>query len=200
MTKQSPPVSDPYAPPQQDGDEVAAAPAFTGEQDPERPLVLRYRYVARLGKMLLALLFFAGCLAFYVWRAGTNDRGLIINGLIELGTSGATRFFAAFALASGGFVLIGLWALAAHFRAPSYLVLDETALSIPSRFGRKPRSVPYAAIRGVRLTRVQGQSMLQITTDGRNATLAAIMLASDAQLHEVAELLIARVRDAQQTP
>ena len=194
MSKPSPPGTDPYAPPRHDADEVTPAPVFTGERDASRPHVLRYRYVARLGKMLLVLLFFAGCLAFYVWRAATNDRGLIINGVIELGSSGATLFFATLAAASAGFVLIGLWALAAHFGAPSYLVFDEDALSIPSRFGRKPRSVPYAAIRSMQLVRIQGQSMLQITTDGRSATLAAIMLASDAQLREVRELLSARVR------
>ena len=196
MTRQRPRAKDPYAPPQQDDGGIASANAFTGERDETRPGVVRYRYVARLGKMALVLLFFGAASIFYVWRAKTNDRGLIINGLFELGTSGATAFFAALAVASGGFVLIGLWALAAHFGEPSYLVLAEGALSIPSRFGRKPRIVPYASIRDIQLTNVQGQSMLQIATDEGKATVAAIMLASDAQLREVGEALRARVRDA----
>ena len=192
----TPPVGrdpNPYAPPEQD-DGRAPPRAFTGERDESQPGVLRYRYVPRLRSTLLAVLFFGVALVFYVWRAAHNDRGLIINGLIELETSGATTFYTVLAAASAGFVAIGLWAIAAHFRAPSYLVLDDAALSIPSRFGRKPRCVPYASIRGVELLNVQGQSMLKIVTESAPVSIAAMMLTSDAQLLEIGEVLRSRVR------
>jgi hypothetical protein len=149
--------------------------------------------------MLLAVVFFSGCLAFYVWRTATNDRGLIISGLIELETGGATTFFATFAVASGIFVLMGLWALAIRLRGPRYLVLDESSLSIPSRFSRKARTVPYAAIRDIQLLNVQGQSMLQIATESGKVTVAAIMLASDTQLREVGVALRDRVTASSRT-
>jgi len=184
---------DPYAAPGQDAD-TAAPVGFTGQRDAARPHVLRYRYVPRLIPMLAALSFFGACLVFYVWRTATNDRGLIINGLFELERDGATVFFASLAVASAGFVLVGLWAVSTRIRAPSYLVLDEESLSIPSRFGRKARTVPYAAIRDIQLLNVQGQSMLQIATASDKVTVAAIMLTSDAQLREVGASLRERVR------
>lgn len=195
MTKQRPAPRDPYAPPGHDVDPYAPVAGFTGERDEARPLVLRYRYAPRLVPMLLAVLFFGVCLGFYVWRAKTNDRGLIINGLIELGEVGATRFFATFAALSAAFVAIGLWAISARLRRPRYLVLDEIALSIPARFARKPRVIPYASIRDVQHLNVQGQSMLSVVTEDGKATIAAIMLASDAQLLEVGAALRGRVRD-----
>lgn len=185
-------AENPYAPPGHDADGAPPALAFTGERDPERPGVVRYRYVPRLRPLLLATLFFGACLAFYVWRAWSNDRGLIINGLVELEAGGATIFFAVLALASAGFVAIGLWAMLIRVRGPSYLVLDETALSIPSRVGRKPKLVAYSSMREIRLLTAQGQTMLQITTDSGKATLGGIMLASDEQLREVGEALTRR--------
>jgi hypothetical protein len=186
---------DPYAAPERDADIVTPV-GFTGQRDAARPHVLRYRYAPRLAPMLAAVLFFAACLAFYVWRTASNDRGLIINGLLELETDGATAFFASLAVGSAGFVLLGLWAASMRLRAPSYLMLDERSLSFPSRFGRKARTVPYAAIRDIQLLNVQGQSMLQIETESGKVRVAAIMLASDTQLREVGAALRDRVRDA----
>ena len=51
-----------------------------------------------------------------------------------------------------------------------------------------------AAKRKLELTSVQGQSMLRIATERSNVAVAAIMLASDAQLFEVAATLSARVK------
>jgi hypothetical protein len=144
--------------------------------------------------MLFAAVFFGACLVFYAWRAATNDRGLIINGFIELGTGGATAFFAIFAVASAVFVAAGLWAITARFRAPSYLLLEEDRLEIPSRWGRRPRTVRYSEIRDIQLLNVQGQSLLQLATDAGRVTLAAMMLASDAQLREIGATLRDRVR------
>ncbi|HET7539078.1 MAG TPA: hypothetical protein VFK05_04375 [Polyangiaceae bacterium] len=194
MSEKEPERVNPYAAPQQDGEARPALPAFTGERDASRPEVVRYRYQPRLVPMLLVVLFFGACLLFYVWRASNNDRGLIINGLITLETEGATTFYAVLAVLSAGFVLVGVWALATRLRGPSYLVFDTDQLSVPSRFGRRPRLVPYASMREIKLLRVQGQSMLQIETEGGKVTVAAIMLASDAQLSEVGEALV-RARD-----
>jgi hypothetical protein len=185
----------PYAPPAHDGSAPAPAQAFTGERDPSRPGVVRYRYLPRLVPMLLAVIFFGICLVFYSVRAANNDRGLIINGLIELGTDGATTFYVVCAVLSAAFVLMGSWALTVRLRGPSYLVLDTHQLSVPSRFGRAARVVPYASMREIKLLTVHRQSMLQIVTDNGKVTIAGIMLASDAQLHEVGAAL-ARARAA----
>lgn len=194
MSERERELPNPYAAPSQDTDPTVPAATFTGERDASRPGVVRYRYVPRLRPMVLAVLLFGVCLVFYVVRACGNDRGLIINDLIELGTDGATVFYAVLATLSGGFVLIGSWALAVRLRGPSYLVLDVEQLSIPSRFGRQARLVPYTSMREVGLVTVHSQSMLQITTERGKVTVAGIMLASEAQLREVGEALRARAQ------
>jgi hypothetical protein len=190
--------ANPYAAPSADGDGLPRAPAFSGEPDPSQPGAVRYPYLPRARPMALAVIFFGVCFVFYALRAARNDRGLIINDLIELGPAGATAFYAVFAVISAGFVLMGGWALAVRFRGPSYLVLDAQQLSIPSRFGRQPRRVAYTSIRDIRLVSIHGQAMLQIATDQGKATVAGVMLASDAQLGEIGEQLT-RARSSAQT-
>ncbi len=190
MTEGSRRAPSPYAPPVADGDRVVA---FTGERDPDMPGVVRYRYVPRLIPMVLAVSFFGAASIFYVWRAQGNDRGLVINGLIELGTAGATRFYVALAAASAGFVAIGSWALAVRLGGPKYLVLGERALSIPSRFGRGAKVFEYSAIQDVQLVKIQGQSSLQLVSAQGKAAISGMMLASDAQLREIGAALAERL-------
>jgi hypothetical protein len=190
--------ANPYAAPSHDDDGLPKALAFSGEPDPSQPGAVRYPYLPRVRPMALAVIFFGVCFVFYALRASRNDRGLIINDVIELGPAGATAFYAVFAAISGGFVLMGGWALAVRWRGPSYLVLDTQQLSIPSRFGRQPRRVPYASIQDIQLVSIHGQAMLQIKTDQGKATVAGVMLASDAQLREIGEQLT-RARSRAQT-
>jgi len=149
--------------------------------------------------MLLAALFFGVALVFYVYRALHNDRGLIINGLIELETSGATVFYWVFAAASAAFVLIGAWGLLQRWQSPRYLVFDEVALSIPARWSKKVRVVPYASIQTLELVSLSGQKFVQLTTSTGKASIAAIMLASEDELVLVAAELKRRIEAAKGT-
>jgi hypothetical protein len=155
---------------------------------------MRYRYAARPLPMLLGVLFFGACLAFYTHRGLSNHRGLVINRLIELGPDGATVFYWSLAGGSAAFVLVGLWALASRTLRESFLILDEQGLTIPSRWTARTRVIPYSSIRGIELVTLSGQRLLQIETESGKVSVAGIMLESDEQLREVGTELTRRVK------
>jgi hypothetical protein len=78
-------------------------------------------------------------------------------------------------------------------RGPSYLTLEESALSIPSRFGRRATVIPYESIRELRLVTFNRQSSLTLTTTTGKAAIASIMLASDDQLREIGAMINQRL-------
>jgi hypothetical protein len=144
--------------------------------------------------MLLGILFFGACLAFFIYRGLNNRQGLVINRVIELGVDGANVFYWVFAAGSACFVLAALAALAFRALHETYLVLDEQALSLPSRWSKRVRVVPYSAIRGVELVTLQGQRLLYLATESGRVTVAGIMLESDERLRELALELTRRSR------
>ncbi len=71
-------------------------------------LVKEYDYKINMSKMIWPVLLFGAAAVFLFREAMTNDRGLIINGIITLDTGGATIFFYVLAGLSAGFVLLGI--------------------------------------------------------------------------------------------
>lgn len=155
---------------------------------------MRYRYAPRALPMVLAWLFFGVCSVFYVYRAQNNDRGLVVNGLIELEVGTATGFYWALAACSAGFVAIASWGLFARWTKPRYLELDESGLSIPGRFGRRDRRIEYASVRGIQLMNVSGQRFVRVTSGDAEVSIAGVMLTTERELDEVAAALRERVR------
>ncbi len=87
------------------------------------------------GRFALITVMFGGAAAFLAHRASTNDRGLVINGIIHLGPSSADVFYAVLAILSVGFVAIGLLALRAfHARKTLRVVIGKTQVTMPGRF------------------------------------------------------------------
>ncbi len=166
-------------------------------ESPNPSGVVRYRYTPRALPMLLGISFFGACLAFFVYRGLDNQRGLVINRVIELDVDGATVFYWVFAALSACFVLAALGALASRALRETHLVLDEQALSVPSRWSKQVRVVPYSSIQGVELVTIQGQRLLYLATESGRVTVAGIMLESDELLRELALELTRRSRAPQ---
>src|SRR3974377_1058219 len=103
---------------------------------------LRYPYKPNSGKMALVILLGAGCAAFFVHLAQTNDRGLIIGHTIELSPDDATIFFWCMAALFGLIVLPCVYALLIGLTSSKELVLTETELTAPANiFSREPEAV-----------------------------------------------------------
>jgi hypothetical protein len=159
---------------------------------------LEYPYKPKLWAMALASSFFAACALGMVYAARTNDRGLILNGLIEFSTTGATTFYWWVAGASALFVLAGLAGLAMSVLGAQRLRLTATEIAAPkSVFSREATVVPLADVEAIEVQTIQRQRLMNIRHPRGKLSIAQSLLpdasAFDALLHALEER-VARLR------
>ena len=163
---------------------------------PSRPIasplgtMTSYSYRPRILTMLWAGGFFALACAFFIHRASTNDRGLVIRGMIEFGVEGATRFFAALTVVSALFVIIAVGLTVLGLIRGPRLVLEDDHMIIPSGLWvARTRVVRFADIRRLSETKVSGQDLLTLTTTSGAVTLIKGHFACNADYAEVLAIL-----------
>lgn len=161
------------------------------------PVVIPYR--SKPWVMALAALFFAGIGVVIFKRAQTNDRGLIINGIIHFETGGATVFYWILTAFCAGFVLVAMLGLIRAFGKPREVVLDDRTLSAPRNgISRTIVTVPLTSITGIDFSEVSRQRFLDIRHTHGKLSIPASMLpsANDIQLlaMEIAERRLAAVK------
>jgi hypothetical protein len=163
------------------------------------PDTLEYPYAAKRWTMLLAIAFFGVCGVFLVRAATTNDRGLIVDGLITLSPPNATIAYWCLAAASVAFVVIGAAGLMASRSWAHVVRLTDAELQAPkSMFARNPTVVRLDDVRGVTLQEIHRQRLLTVRHAGGSLTIAQSMLPGRAAFDALADALDARLqrRDA----
>jgi hypothetical protein len=159
---------------------------------------LRYDYKPKAWVMLLSGLFFAGCGVWFGNRALTNDRGLILNGIIELETGDATIFYWVLTAVCVAFVAGAGFGVVRALGAPGEVVLDATAITAPKRgTGRTTSTVPFAQITDLRITDVNSQKFLTIHHTGGKLAIMRSMMPDRAAFEELVSELHARCGSAQ---
>lgn len=144
---------------------------------------------------LLCGLFFGACAAVLGHMASANTRGLILNGIIDLGPAGASTFYWALTALSVLFVLAAGWAIFTTLvHGVPDVVLTDDAISFPIGFPTK-RSfrLPYSDITGLSRSEVNGQRFLTLHTATKKHHIVLNWLGSkDAEValpHELAQRL-----------
>jgi hypothetical protein len=131
-------------------------------------------------------------------KAANNDRGLIINGIVELGPEGATVFYWVLTAASMGFVAAAVLIAYHRLTYRQRLAFGRSALIVPAwRWSRQEKEIAYQDIRELSTATISGQRFLNITHRGGKFTITASLLPSKAAFEEVRELLAAKIRDLQ---
>ena len=153
--------------------------------------------------LALAALMFLGCGWFFIHDAETNDRGLVINGLIHLGTDGADTFYvvmAVLSIAMGVMGVVGIVSLAV--RKDFRVVLGKKGITLPYGpvWRQRNEKVPYDAIVGVSLHPAGKPSMLHIETKSGRRYITARYLPTEWSLQAVADELVGRWRSHQPRP
>lgn len=149
------------------------------------------------GRFSLIVLMFGGAAAFFAHQASTNDRGLIINGIIHLGPSGADVFYAVLAILSVGFVAIGLLALRAfHARKSLRVVIGKKHVTMPGRFRawegfQEDVTVPYEDLASIA---VGPQFVRIVRRDGTSVFLAKHFVPEGWTLRSLADRIMAQAR------
>ncbi len=164
-----------------------SAPAGKTVIELERPYAL----------LALSGVLFLGAGLFLVHEAETNDRGLIINGILPLGPAGADVFYAilgALSLAMGALGAVSLARLMA--RKTFRVVLGKRAIVMPH--GQLWRGadieIPYRTIRAVGAHPAGKPSMVIIETTAGRRHLAARFLPGSWPPAAVARAILERWR------
>jgi len=98
-------------------------------------------------QLALGALLFGACAAFFFYRASTNDRGLILNGIIHFEPGGADVFYAVMGLLSAGFVVIAALGILRISQIQNFtLVIGARSVSLPvgKPMGMRMHEIPIA--------------------------------------------------------
>jgi hypothetical protein len=165
-------------------------PAPMPADRPER----EYPYRPSWTVILLAGGFFAVCALVLADRASNNRRGVIINGIIELGASGATDLYYVLCALSVGFVIVSCFLVYHRLAFQQRLVFDATRVTVPvSRWSRATKQIAYRDIQRLSMAEISGQTFLYVHHLGGKFTIVASMLPSRAAFDEVRALLAAKM-------
>jgi hypothetical protein len=155
---------------------------------------LNYPYKPSPLGMARACLFFGVCALVMAHAAMTNDRGLILDGIVNFSIHGATIFYWCVAAVSCLFVVVGIPAFFIGIFSSHRLVLTGTSVSAPrSGFSRSPTVVELSSITGVDIKVMQRQRMLNIHHKSGKLTIMQSWLPNEAAFNEVAGALSAVV-------
>jgi hypothetical protein len=156
---------------------------------------LSYRYKPKHWSMLLAFLFF-GAIAFSMGHeAKTNDRGLILNGVIYFSPHGATIFYWCVAVGSAAFVALGIPGFVVGVFSSHHLTLTATDISV-RKYGFSPRLtvVLLADITSLNVQKVQGHRFLNIHHGKGKLAVSESFLPDAVSFEQVCSALASRRR------
>jgi hypothetical protein len=159
--------------------------------------VREYAYRTKWTMIVICALLFGPCTAVLGTKAANNDRGVIINRLIELGPDGATAFY--WVLTAIGAGLVAMAAFLAYHRLTfdHRLVFGPAAMTVPaSLWSRAEKAIAYRDIVELSGAAIDGQRLLYARHAGGKYTIDASLLPSVAAFDEVCELLATKVREA----
>jgi hypothetical protein len=150
----------------------------------------RIPYNPKWGVILACAAFFGGCSGFMGYMAAHNTAGLVVNGIITLGPTGATAFYWVISASSAGFVLMALLLTARRMASPQVLELGPEALLLPHGFFQMRTSrIAYAEIQTLSEGRVSGQAFLYVTAGGLRYTITASLFPDGETYAEVRDFL-----------
>lgn len=145
--------------------------------------------------MLLGALFFGACAVVLFWQTLTNERGLVIEGLIHLGPSGARGFYGGLTALSLGFVVTACVVMIVYSGRTLEVVLDDAGLTTPGPVWRlaASRSVRFADVTQVREQKVSGQHFITLIAPAQKVWIAKGHL-PDGAFEEIVTFIRERVR------
>ena len=158
---------------------------------------LQYPYKPRPWFVLLGAAFFGAIAWFMSKEALTNDRGLILNGLIELSVRGATIFYWSMAAIGATFVAVAIPLFILGLVGKSVLTLTATDLAAPhSVFSRRSTVIRLSDIKQIVVQTVQKQRFLKVYHSSGDLSIAQSMLPSRSAFDDIHAALVARSRGA----
>jgi hypothetical protein len=165
---------------------------------PEIVIPLRKPY----GQLVLGLLLFGAGAAFFFHRSSTNDRGLVLNGILHFGPDGADVFYLVMGLLSAGMsVMAGLGILRFSQMNPFELVIGKKEVTFPAGRPTGMRSIT-AAVRDIVSIGVHppaAPKSLVLQTRDNVHWIPGNWLPKDWSVLELRDVLVERLRQPEET-
>jgi hypothetical protein len=146
---------------------------------------------------ILALLMFGGCAVFFYVKASNNDRGLILNGIIEMGPQGADWFYAILGILSAAMALvggIGAWRISQVKNWQIDLGRKEMTFPAAPLFRAPLVTVPYDRIDAVELVGQGAMASIIIRESDQSHAIQGRWIAEGWTAQQILEEVITRVR------
>jgi len=158
----------------------------------------RFSYSPKWWSILACFVFFGACSAFMAYQATNNSAGVIINGIITLGPTGATAFYWVISALGAGFVVLALLMAAQRISNPQVLELGTEALLLPhGHFQKRTSRIAYSDIEAVSEVQVSGQKFLYVTAGGLRFTITASLLPDTDTYVAVRDFLVSGAQKQQ---
>jgi hypothetical protein len=154
-----------------------------------------FAYQPRWGIIIAAAVFFTACGLLIRSEAASNDRGLVINGIIELSRERATIFYWVLSWMSFAFVALAAVMLVVRILNPQKVVLSSDGVYAPRwAWSRQPTFIRYADVISMSTYSVSGQEFLKVVHARGKHNLAASMFKSKSSFEDFREELARRLR------
>lgn len=132
---------------------------------------------------------------FFGVRANSNDRGLIINRVVELSENEATIFYWVFCFLSFCFVAITIALTVHRLKFRQRIALTPTGIIVPaSRWSADEKHIEYKNISALSESNVSGQTFLYLFHSDGKYIINRSMLPSKKLYREIVELLEQRIK------
>jgi hypothetical protein len=151
-------------------------------------IVKEFNYGIRPLKMLLPMLMFGACAAFFFREALTNDRGLIINGIFRMDAGQGTIFYYVMAGLSAMFVIGAAAGMISGLSAKKKLVIFSDGLEIPIR--KEKVRLYFSNIASVQMLDIYKTRIIELVTkENRKYSILDSALGTKAEMDEVFKLI-----------
>lgn len=149
-----------------------------------------FPYRSRWTTLAFAGGFFGLCGGFFMYRALTDDRGVVINGLITLAPHAARLVYWGLAIGSFAFVAASIFLAIARLSTSHRIAISSDAILFPAgRWTSRECAVPFAGITEVKHIETHGQEFLYIYAGGLRYTIAKGMLPSNRDFEVITAIL-----------
>jgi hypothetical protein len=146
----------------------------------------RLRYSLSAVQFIAAVLFFGLGGLFMAYKAATNHRGLVIDGIIHFSPDGASTFDFIISAVSFAFVGFAIFYVLPQMFISRTIILGRDTITLPGGgFDKSHYRVTPAEIVSAKLTVIRGRRFLKIYTAERNYSINATWLDNPGELSEI---------------
>lgn len=160
----------------------------------------KYEYGSKWITIVLVILMFGATSVLFFFKAIHNDRGLILNNIVELSENGATIFFWIFFVFSLLFVFAGIIGAYYKLKKKEYLILKSDSVIIPPIGLRRTKTeIRFSDILLIHETQVNKNSILTLKFNGGKRGIASNLLLNKSDYNDIKIIITKKLNEVQQS-